>query len=234
MSFDNPNFSNDLTPLRPNALKKKIAKGSHADIYEVGHDQDLIVKIGETQKYSPPILKALGLSFNRETVSKLLEKVLGPEFKINLDIDFIKKGIAEYYFIKQYVGTDEKNSEENKKTERKHLFSDLYNENSNFHTELLNILKSPKLLKQVENVLRKHQEDNFLPQEQVVIGHPPDLNQQHAEHLKSIGKKLPTTYYLFQKQITGKDVVPLKDLNENDLKGNNEILERLLTFAILA
>lgn len=130
------------SPLRHGALGKQIGEGSHADIYEAGSPKkeggDFVIKIGKTQEYSPPILNALKLSFPREKISRLLEKFLGPQFKIYPDMDFIKNGAAEQLLMKKYFGCDSRGKKTGKEAEdgskndvdeslanRQELFNDL-------------------------------------------------------------------------------------------------------------
>lgn len=230
------NKGKDLTPLKPDILGKKIAKGSHSSVYEINKPTKNfgILKIGETVGYAPPLLKMLKISFSREKSSRFLEKILGSEFKISPDIDFIKNGVAEYLLMKEYFGSRSQEGLGSEGEERrKELISALQDRSHSFYAEMEKVLGEENLIKEVAAVVQKHEQDVFLPKEQTVIGHPPELKQDQAEDLLASGQKLPATYYIFQESVKGKNIVPLLDLSEKELSERPELLEKLLMFAVL-
>lgn len=232
------NKKEDLMPLREGALGEQIASGSHTTVYELKNTENessnLLVKIGETKYYSPPLLKALKISFSREIISKYISKFLGSQFKISPDEDFIKNGVLEYLLMKKYFGYD-KNKEGiavEEQEARKDLMKILEDDSHPFHKEIAKIVGREDLMKDVLDAVSKNQQENFLPKEQVVIGHPQDLDQGQIDKYRDKGKKLPITYYIFQERI--RNAVPLYEISNQDLSSNPELLERLLTFSVLS
>ncbi len=219
----------DITPLQRGAVGKKIAEGSHATIHRVktpsNNSADLIVKIGKTDTYSPPFLSWLNITLSRKKVSRFLEKLLGHEFKINPDTEFIINGFAQYRVIKTYFGS------EGTKNIRIKIIADLYDHTSSFYKELLHILPDKAACKKTIRIFSAYTNENFLPREHVVIGHPPHLLQQDIKACGIRDKKLPVTYYLFQEYIQG---IPLCQLNHQELTRRPKLAEKLLVFAILA
>jgi len=237
-----PSDKGSLAPLRKGILGERISEGSHADIHEINKPRedsaDLVVKIGKTTKYSPPLFNFLKMTFPREKVSKIFEKTLGPQFKISPDMDFIKNGVAEYLLMKKYfAGDNQKEAQKSDDDEsvkiRKELISDLQNKDSAFHQEMLSILGDEKLTETSARVLDHELNENFLPKEQVVVGHPPEVTQKQAEEYAAKQKKLPFTYYIFQERVKGVDIVPLLELNDEQLTSHPELLKKLLAFAML-
>lgn len=223
----------DLSPFKPGALGKKINEGSHTTVHKLNREEkpDLIVKIGETSEYTPPLLKALRLSFPRKPASRLFEKILGPEFKIYPDMDFIRNGLAEYALIKKYFGHNAESSEDD---ERKDLIRSLEDMGDPFYGEMSAIGINRERLRTLLNIIKKHSRDNFLPKEHLVVGHPPSLKQKDAEHMMAAGERLPSTYYIIQEPVEGEGVVPLYELSDYELAQHTQLLEKLLTFAVLA
>ncbi len=167
----------DLIPFKKGAVKERVAEGSHADVYAAEHaEKKYVVKIGKAVEYSPPILNVLKIKFPREKISNLLERCLGPKFKIMPDEDFIRNGVAEYMLIKEYFGNDPESS-----TKRNELLETLNDRNSPFFQELSNVVGAEQVQKTI-GVLEKHQNDNFLAKEQVIIGHPPGTTAQQVEN----------------------------------------------------
>ncbi len=237
-----PSDKGSLAPLRKGILGKRISEGSHADIHEINklreNSADLVVKIDKTTEYSPPVFNFLKMNFPREKISKILEKTLGPQFKISPDMDFIKNGVAEYLLMKKYFAVnDKKEAQKNDDDEsikiRKELISDLQNKDSAFHKEMLSILGDEKLTETSARVLDQQLNENFLPKEQVVVGHPPEVTQAQAKEYAAKQKKLPFTYYILQERIKGADIVPLSELNDKQLTAHPELLKKLLAFAML-
>lgn len=228
-SFDK---KEDLSPLKKGAVGSKIADGSFADVHEVNKPREdfpnLVVKIGQVSEYKPPLLNALKLTFSREKASRMLEAVFGPDFKINPDMDFIKGGVAEYLLMKEYFGDVEQVS-----AKRAELISEVKNSENIFHKELKKCLGNDNSVNDISRVVEKQKNENFLPAEQTVIGHPRDLTREKAENLVRMGKKLPVTYYIFQDDIRGEDVFPLSEISDDELANNPEIVEKLLAFAVL-
>jgi hypothetical protein len=245
----------DLTPFRKGVIGKKLSEGSHASVHELDEfkGSPSLVKIGKTENYSPPILKRLRLSFEREKVSKFLEKLLGPEFKIMPDEDFIRNGVAEYFLMKKYFGADGGTDENGERTAarrpkgekednaRDRLIRALEDKDDPFYKDILASLGDERLLEEILDAVRKHRTDNFLPKEQVVIGHPPTVTKQQFEESTKpeprARKKLPATYYIIQERAvdrTGKDMLPLYELDDRELLDRPALVERLLTFAMLA
>ncbi|MDP3770665.1 MAG: hypothetical protein Q8R40_07115 [bacterium] len=219
----------DITPLRHGAVGKKITQGSHATIHRIKTPShtftQFIVKIGKTDEYSPPFLHWLHINLSRKKVSGFLEKFLGPEFKINPDAQFIINGFTQYRLIKTYFGC------EGTKNIRIKILADLYDHASSFYQELLDILPDAAVYKKIIRIFSAYTNENFLPREHVIIGHPPHLSQEDTKAYGIQGKKLPLTYYLFQEYIQG---IPLYQMNHQELTRHPKLAEKLLVFAILA
>lgn len=229
----------DITPLKHGALGKKIAEGSHAIIYEIiaasCTPANLIVKIGKTDEYSPPFLHGLRIKLSRKKVSSFLGKAFGPEFRINPDTGFIRRGFAQYCLIKTYFGFLKEHStiRGHKKIEniRTKILTDLNDPASLFYQELSRILGNGILYEEVARIFGKRANANFLPKEQVVIGHPPNFLHKDIAILDTQLKELPVTYYLFQEYVRGK---PLYQFNQQKLARYPTLVENLLVFALLA
>lgn len=234
----NSESGDDLTPFAKGSLGEKISEGSHADVFELRKNEkseaNFVVKIGKTNEYKPPILKALNLSISRKRASQLLQKLFGPEYNINPNMNFIKNGVAEYALMKRYFSCRFE-GEENKgdKNPRDELITDLRNENSPFYEEMRGIFGKDANIENVIGILEDHRDENFLPKEQIVVGHPPELTPEEATKLKNEGKELPYTYYLIQEMIKGEKVIPLTQVKDQELKNHPELVKKLLTFAML-
>ena len=229
---DSADKNEDLSPLKKGALGEKFNEGSHANIHEINSPREdytkTIVKIGKTEEYAPPLLKALKLSFPRAQISRILEKTLGPEFKIDVDQEFIKNGVAEYLLIKSYFGADTESLEK-----RKELIAALENPESQFYQELAKGLGSADDFPEFARLISQYQGENFLSPEQTVVGHPEDLNRKIAEEKLSRGEKLPVTYYIFQDSSRREGVSTLFDMSDAEIAKYPEIIEKLLVFALI-
>lgn len=224
-------------PFRNESLGEEISGGSHADVYELKKDKDSppdrVVKMGK-KDYALPVLDAFKkFAIPREKASKILETLFGPKFKINPDLDFIKNGVAEYALMSRYFSNKSESEEEKWGNPRDKILSDLRDNTSSFYQELGSFLDKEEIEK-VASVFEECKSENFLPKEQVVIGHPPDLTTEKAKELQAEGKELPYTYYLIQEMIKGEKVMPLAKTKEEELKRHPELLKKLLTFGILA
>lgn len=227
----------DLTPFAEGVVGEKIYEGSHANIHEINKPRedfpDRIIKIGKTEDYTPPLLRdRLKMVFSRKKVSDALIKLLGPKFQIHPDQDFIKNGVAEYLLMKEYFGHDENENKNTSSENREELIDSLKNSDSPFYKEMNRVIESNKMA-DVAEIIEKHKNENFLPEEQTVVGHPPGLTRKKAEELQAKGEKLPMTYYIYQEKVSGQNVVPLYQLDENEFLKYPELVEKLLTFAIL-
>lgn len=233
-----PDSATDFSPFREGVMGKKISEGSHANIHDINKPRedfpDRILKIGKTEYYTPPLLRdKLRIKFSRKKISDLLVKLLGPKFQIYPDQDFIKNGVAEYLLMKEYFGSDEKDIQNTSQNNREELASSLQDRNSSFYKEMDRILGDDTLIAEVARVFESHRKDNFLPEEETVIGHPPELNRGQAEELQTKGEKLPVTYFIFQGKIIGPNIIPLWELNEEELLKHPQLIEKLLTFSVL-
>ncbi|MFH0930280.1 MAG: hypothetical protein V1814_03450 [Candidatus Moraniibacteriota bacterium] len=228
----------DLSPFREGVIGRKSSEGSFADIHEINKPRedfpDRIIKIGKTEDYTPPLLKdKLRIKFSRKKISDILVKLLGPKFQIHPDQDFIENGVAEYLLMKEYFGSDEKEAKNTSQNNREELLFSLQDHSSSFYKEMTRVLGNDTLVAEVVQTLKNHQKDNFFPKEQTIIGHPPNLTRERAEELQTQGEKLPVTYYIYQEKIVGANVVPLCELNEEELLKHPQLIEKLLTFAVL-
>lgn len=231
----------DIAPFRGDTISGKIAEGSHAAVHEVHHSREyvppLVVKIGNTTEYAPPLLKALRITFPRPETSRFLEKYLGKEFKIMPDEELVRNGVAEYVQMKKYFGYEPRESpaegEESAPDSREELVSQLRNPEDSFSRELRNIIGRSERFETAIQSVQHQRNENFLPREQVVIGHPRETTRADVQAHQQSGEKLPMTYYLLQERIAGDHVKPLAELTDQDLRAHPQLIERLLTFAVL-
>lgn len=233
-----PNNEKNISPFKEGIIGKEISEGSFANVHEINKPRegfpDRIVKIGKTEIYSPPLLKdKLRIKFSRKKASDFLVKLFGPKFQIQPDQDLIENGVAEYLLMKEYFGCDEKDPKNTGGNNREELLSCLQDPNNSFYKEMVRVLGNNDLIAEVVQILRRHLKDNFLPEEQTIIGHPPHLTRKRAEDIREKGGILPITYYIYQEKIAGPNVVSLSEINEKELIEYPELLEKLLTFAIL-
>jgi len=229
---------NDVTPFKNGVIGKKITEGSFSDIYDVnklgGGSPDKIIKIGKTENFVAPFFKdKLRIRFPRKILNDIFVKFLGPNFQIQPDEDFIKNGVAEYLVMKEYFGANEKDFKNSSQNKRKELIASLKDKNNVFYNEMVQVLGDDVLVAKASQILEAHQDDNFLPEEQTVIGHPPNLTQEKVEELKAKGEEIPVTNYIFQEKITGDNIVSLGELKDEELFKNPQLVEELLIFSIL-
>jgi hypothetical protein len=117
---------------------------------------------------------------------------------------------------------------------RDELISALEDPQSSLHQEMRSALGDQQSVEILAGIAKKRRRENFLPKEiGTVIGHPSELTQGKAAGLKEEGKKLPSTSYIVQEEIKGKNLVPLLELDENELIKRPDVLEKLLMFAVL-
>lgn len=226
----------NLSPFKKD-LGEPLAEGSHSKISrydeKVGN-KSIVIKEGKTT-YTPPLLKFLQkfTTLNREKVSQFLEKRLGPQFKIQPDFDFVKNGVAEQYLMSEYFRCDQDDPNGGLQ-KRDETIAALQNQEDPFNIELENSLGSAESVAVLADIAKKHRMDNFLPKELgTVIGHPSDLTKEKAAELQVAGEKLPSTYFIVQEEVAGKNPIPLLELDENELTKHPEVLEKLLMFAVL-
>jgi len=226
----------NLSPFK-NDLGEPIANSSHAKIFRYGEiesGKSFIIKEGETN-YTPPLLKCLQkfVALNRETVSGFLVKYLGPEFNIQPDFDFVKNGVAEYFLMRKYFHCDASGRNGDSESRRK-LLAELADKRGTLHEQMRKILGDEDTVEILTSIVRKHQDENFLPEEfGVVIGHPHNLDERQAAERQAKEEKLPETYYIIQEGIGGKNVKPLSESTDEELRKHPELLEKLVTFAVL-
>lgn len=228
----------DLSPFKEGAVGKSISEGSHANIHEINKPRegfpDRIVKIGKTDGYTPPLLSdKLRIKFSRKRVSDALVKLFGPRFQIHPDQDFIKNGVAEYLIMREYFGHDGREDKNTSQKNRRELLASLEDHGNPFYKEMACVLGDNGLIAETIQVLKNHQHDNFLPEEQTIIGHPPNAVHGQAGSFRARGEKLPVTYYIYQEKIAGSNTVPLRELSDEELLKYPKLIEKLLTFAIL-
>lgn len=225
-----------MSPFKKN-LAKPFAEGSHSQVFRYGEISDghpVVIKEGKTT-YAPPFLKCLEkfMALNRARISRFLERILGPEFKIQPDFDFVKNGVAEFFLISEYFRY-EKDDPHGSQKNRDELIAALENQGSPLYQEMQRALDDQKSIEILAAIAKRHRRDNFLPKEiGTVIGYPSELTQEKAAELKAEGKKLPSTCYIVQEEIKGKNLVPLLELDENELMKHPDVLEKLLMFAVL-
>jgi hypothetical protein len=246
---DDPAEDN-LAPFK-NRIGAEIGKGTFATTRELfdseGNDVKYIMKEGQTVHYSPPILKWLKIHLPREKVSKMLEKIFGPKFKVLPDMEFIKNGLAEYTLIKRYFGTEQiRNSDlagasaepesldEADEIIRQRVADEISDETSEFFHELMKVAGSKDGVARIAEALRKNVDCNFLPKEHLVVGHPSNLRRTKADQMQASGEKLPMTYYIIQEKINGEEVAHLFDMSDDELSRHPKMIEKLLTFLVLA
>jgi hypothetical protein len=140
----------------------------------------------------------------------------------------------EYKLIKKYFSPiDRDNSLENgEKDPRQELSIDLRNPQSKFFKEMRELLGDDQLIRKLDNIFDKHGDENFLKDENMIIGLPRNLSQEKINALRKAGKHVPSTYYIFQEKVTG-DVVSLSDMSDEDLKERPMLIKKLITFALL-
>jgi hypothetical protein len=221
------------------ALGEELGGGSHARVYilkgpDTGKEYRYVVKIGELEDYSPPILKALKLSFNRQKMSDFLVKFLGPTFKIMPDLEYIKNGLAEYLLMKNYFSPKEPETASEINPElsvREALIQELDNKNSVFCKDLPELSEHELVI--CSKAMRQHSADEFLPNERMGVGPTKNLTEAEQLQLKAEGKELQKTYFIIQERVLGNDVVSLSEITDQDLARNPEIARKLLAFALL-
>lgn len=218
-------------------LGKKIGEGFYAKVHEVRHKPEkdgikkmhgkkLVVKIGMTEH-----LPIGFISLPRKFVGNTIEWVFGSTVRVFPTKESIIKAYEEeYLLIKKYFTPLPENSEE--KNPRKEIISDLQNEKTKFYKGLLKTLKNKEAIELVKTVFREHVNDNFLKDEHLVIGHPPHLTQEEMDKLHKRGKGAPITYYIFQEKVEG-NIVTLGEITRQELIKRKELVEKLLTFALL-
>lgn len=230
---------NDLTPLKKETLGREINEGTFASVHEVNsknedNDPEYVVKIGHTRDYPVPFLKLFDLRLPRERISNFLKKFLGEKFDLMPNFDSIKSGVAEYLLLKDYYSPQDASSEDKIEDEpRALLLEALSDEKSALYQEMRELLGNDNEVEEISEVFKKHKDDNFLLKEQVVMGHPPEFTQEELEKRETAGEKLPSTYYIFQEKVKGDEIAPLYEITDEELKEHPEILEKLLTFAML-
>lgn len=248
--MENPHFGSDqekekdvsLAPLKDSQIEEEVGSGSFSRVYNVsksdGTSSGMVVKIGETKEFTVPLLKVLKLKLPREKVSVLLKVVLGKEFEIMPMKEMTKNGVAEYLLMKEYFGGNDQNRVEEEmnsasKKQRNDLLDIFQDKESELYQSILAILGDEESMGHVMHIVDQYQNENFLPKEQTVVGHPPSLTRADAQKLEAKGKELPTTFYIFQDRIQGDNVVHLSELSDQDLSDHPDIVKRLLLFAIL-
>lgn len=216
-------------------LGKKIGEGFYTKVHEVAHKptpnlkmrgKKLVVKIGMT--------KALPLGFislPRKYVGNFLEWTFGSTVRIFPTKESIIEAYEEeYLLIKKYFTPLPLDSK--KQNPRQELLNDLKNQKSKFYKELFSLLKSDETLSLTAKTFERHQRDNFLKDEHLVIGHPHHLEQEEMDKLIKSGKEIPITYYIFQEKVEG-DICLLGEITKKELFNRKELTEKLLTFALL-
>jgi hypothetical protein len=218
-----------LSPMKPGTLGKEIGEGAFSHVHDVNNSNEgapkQVVKIGITKYYKPPIAAWLKLSFDREKANHFLKKLLGSDFNIMPDEEAVKNGVAEYMLMKEYFGSDDLKK-------RKELIEEINNPDSEFYQELKSIFKEEDVSKLVD-IIEKNMDADFLPGEQTIVGHPPELTKEKAQEIHEEGKKLPQTFYIFQEKIEGENIIPLAKLSDEELAKRPELAEKLLMFSIL-
>lgn len=218
-------------------LGKKIGEGFYTKVHEVRHKphQDgikclhgkkMVVKIGMTHDFPVGFV-----SLPRKYVGKTLEWIFGSTVRVFYTQESIIKAYEEeYQLIKKNFSPLPADSKE--KDPREEIIDDLQNERTKFYKELFKILKSKKLIELLVTTFKKYKNENFLKDEELVIGHPPHLTQEEINLAVSKGKEVPITYYIFQEKVEG-NIVSLGEISEKELTKRKELAEKLLTFALL-
>ena len=116
---------------------------------------------------------------------------------------------------------------------RQKLVKSLEDKDDSFYKEVKKIVKYDESVDLIKSIVEKHGSDDFLTEEQMIVGHPPNFTGKQAEEYNAQGKKLPETYYIVQKKISGENVVPLTEITDKDLISSPELTERLCVFAML-
>ena len=149
---------------------------------------------------------------------------LGKKYKIHPDEEHILEGLEEYNLLHSYYGSENRDNSITIKNREK-LITSLKNPTDSFHKAIKKIVSRDQLIAKIIQTLEAHQNENFLPAEEVFIGTPLDTQDEK--------EKSKTTYYLFQKAITGEHILPLHKFTHHYYEDHKLLVERLLVFSIL-
>lgn len=214
---------NELPIEKKQKIGKKIAEGAFADVHEVD-GEELVVKIGQTKHWIPPLSEQFRLPIPRKPISNIMKFALGKKYKIHPDEEHILEGLEEYNLLHSYYGSENRDNSITIKNREK-LITSLKNPTDSFHKAIKKIVSRDQLIATIIQTLEAHQNENFLPAEEVFIGTPPDTQDEK--------EKSKTTYYLFQKAITGEHILPLHKFTHHYYEDHKLLVERLLVFSIL-
>lgn len=217
------NNLNKLPIGKKEQIGKKIAEGGFADVHEV-EGEELVVKIGQTKHWIPPLSEQLKLPVPRKPISNIMKFALGKKYKIHPDEEHILEGLEEYNLLHSYYGSENRDNTITK-SNREKLISSLKNPTDSFYKEIKKIVIQEQLISKIIYTLETHQNENFLPAEVVFIGTPLDTQDEK--------EKTKTTYYLFQKAIRGEHILPLHKFTHHYYEQHQLLVERLLVFSIL-
>lgn len=229
---------NSASPFNKESIGKKIAEGTFSNVYEInssdGSPSRNVVKVGKAmEKFVPPLLKKiLRIEFPREKISFALVKLLGKQFQVYPDNDFIVRGLLEHLLMKEYFGYEESGPKNYSQENREWVAKSLEDRSSQFFKEIACVVGASSM-NEVAKIFRKYENYNFLPKEQTEVGHPPGIDQAEIKKLRSIGKRVPVVHYIIQEKISGPGVSVLSKTKEEDLVEHPEIVEKLITFLIL-
>jgi|WetSurMetagenome_2_1015567.scaffolds.fasta_scaffold09719_2 hypothetical protein len=225
------------SPIKEGVIKEKVneGKGSHSQVFDLNiriGEKEHVVKVGEWRNYRPPIIKALKISLSRRTVDKAVTWVLGTKsVGVYPTPESTKRAYKEEYkLIKKYLSPADKDNSE--KDPRQELSDDFKNPQSELFKKMQSLLGDEESAHKLGEIFERHKNDDFLKDEQLVIGLPRDLSKEKIDRLRNKGKHVPSTYYIFQEKVTG-DVACLSELNDEDLKSRSLVTEKLITLALL-
>jgi len=229
----------NLAPFKEGVIGEKKVEGTFSSVHEMnnpdGSSSGQVIKVGKAmEKFIPPLLKkTLRIGFPREKLNTILVRLLGEQFRIYPDKDFIMKGVLEHLLIKKYFGHNNKENEnELNQEDREEILESLENPNSQLYKDVA-LTVGNDLMNEVVESFSDYKEYNFLPAEQTVMGYPPNLSQEKIRELRSKGKKLPIVHYIIQEEISGPEVSHLADIKEGELVNYPEMLKKLIVFLLL-
>lgn len=218
----------DMSPLRPDALARWLTEGSHADIYQLNFQgKAYVVKVGKTGTYRPPFLKAFRITLSRQRVTEFFEKFLGPTFRIMPDEASIRAGLSEYRTLEAYF------SDAPEFVARRRAFLVSLADRDDAFTQTLEAVVGEGSIECICESLAAHITDNFLPLEQVVIGHAVRRSQNPAGSDAEPHSSM-LTYYIIQDAVVGDSIIPLCRIDAADLRRNQRLIDSLITFVVLA
>jgi hypothetical protein len=228
----------NYSPIKEEAVAEEVGEdnGSHAKVFDLKiriDGKEYVMKEAEYKNYRPPLTKFLRINLSRRTVDRFATWLFGTK---NVEVyptpESAKRAYKEEYkLIKKYLSPVD-NDRKLEDDPRQELSGDFKNPQSKFLYEMQELLGNKESTHKLGEIFERHRNDNLLKDEQLVIGLPRDLSREKVDALRKQGKRIPSTYYIFQEKVTG-DVVSLSRIRDKDLAERPLVLEKLITLALL-